>query len=385
MADPATLLQDGWVLAAGGLIREVGRGRRPPEGDPVDHGPGILMPALVNAHTHLELTALEGRIPTEGGFASWVPRLLAAREAAGTDVLTRGVADGITRLTAAGCGLVGEIATLDLSWPSLLASELDGILFREILGNDPAGPPDFSEARGGRLTRSVAGHGPHTTSPAVLADLKARARGARRPFSIHLDESDAERTFITTGRGPWADFLTERAIDFSRWGLPAGSPVAHADRLGLLDDQTLAVHLLGADRSDFGLLKRRGVQVCICPRSNRRLHRRLPDLNGMLAAGLSPCLGTDSLASAPTLSLFHEMAFVRRRFPEIPPAQILAMATRNGARALSMEHHYGTLSPGKRARFIYLDTGETHSSHILESIVDLRPGHRNEETPVRWI
>jgi cytosine/adenosine deaminase-related metal-dependent hydrolase len=61
------------------------------------------------------------------------------------------------------------------------------------------------------------------------------------------------------------------------------------------------------------------------------------------------------------------------------------MATRNGARALSMERHYGTLSQGKRARFIYLDTGETHSSRILESIVDLRPGHRNEDAPVRWI
>jgi cytosine/adenosine deaminase-related metal-dependent hydrolase len=343
------------------------------------------MPALVNAHTHLELTALEGRVPTEGGFASWVPRLLAVREAAGTDALTKGAADGITRLTDAGCGLVGDIATLDLSWPSLLASELDGILFREILGTDPAGPPDLSDAHGGRLARSVAGHGPHTTSPPVLAGLKAAARRGRRPFSIHLDESEAERTFITTGKGPWADFLTQRAIDFTGWGLPAASPVAHADRLGLLDGDTIAVHLLGSDSSDFGLLKRRGVQVCICPRSNRHLHRRLPDLQGMLGAGLSPCLGTDSLASAPTLSLFDEMAFVRERFPDIPPAQILAMATRNGARALSMDRHYGTLSPGKRDRFLYLETGETRSSRILESIIDLRPGRGGEDAPLRWI
>lgn len=385
MAAPDALLENGWVLAADGVIREVGRGMRPPEGHPIDHGPGLLMPALVNAHTHLELTALADKVPADGGFEAWVPRLLAAREAAGNEKLMAGVADGIAQLIAGGCGLAGDIATLDLSWSSLVDSKLDGILFREALGNDPPVHPDFADAHGGRLARSVAGHGPHTTAPAVLTGLKRAARRARRPFSIHLDESDAERAFITTATGGWADFLTHRGVEFADWGLPAKSPAAHADRLDILDGGTIAVHLLGADRADFDLLKQRGVHVCVCPRSNRALHRRLPDLEGMLAAGLSPCLGTDSLASAPSLNPFDEMAFIRGRFPAIPPVTIFAMATINGADALGMAAHYGSLAPGKRARFLYVDLLEPQRNDILESIFHMTPDSPRGENSVRWI
>ena len=385
MAAPDTLLENGWALAADGVIRAVGNGRKPSDGEEIDHGPGVLMPPLVNAHTHLELTALKDKVPTEGGFAAWVPRLLAAREAAGAEVLTGGVADGIAQLTASGCGLVGDIATLDLSWASLVDSELDGILFKETLGNDPPVQPDFTAAHEGRLARSVAGHGPHTTAPAVLTALKAASRAAGRPFSIHLDESDAERTFITTAKGDWADFLTRRGIDFSDWGLPAESPTAHADGLGLLDDKTLAVHLLGAGPADFDLMKKQDVSVCVCPRSNARLHGRLPDLDGMMAAGLAPCLGTDSLASAPSLSLFDEMAFVRSRFPDIPPEQILAMATVNGAKALGMGAHYGTLAAGKQARFVYVDAAGAKRNTILETILNWTTDHPHGDARVRLI
>ena len=385
MAAPDTLLENGWVLAADGVIRSVGAGRKPPDGEEIDHGPGVLMPPLVNAHTHLELTALKDEVPTEGGFAAWVPRLLAAREAAGAEVLAAGVPDGIAQLAASGCGLVGDIATLNLSWALLVDSELDGILFRETLGNDSPAQPDFTDAHEGRLARSVAGHGPHTTAPAVLTALKAAARAAGRPFSIHLDESDAERTFITTAKGGWADFLTRRAIEFSEWGLPAKSPAAHADRLGLLDDNTLAVHLLGAGSADFDLMKKRGVSVCVCPRGSRRLHGRLPDLDGMMAAGLAPCLGTDSLASAPSLSLFDEMAFVRRRYPNIPPEAILTMATVNGAKALGMDAHYGTLAPGKQARFVYVDAAGGKQNTLLETILNRTTDHPHGDARVRLI
>jgi cytosine/adenosine deaminase-related metal-dependent hydrolase len=353
MIDPDTLLENGWVLAVDGVVEAVGNGRRPAAAREIDHGPGLLMPALVNAHTHLELTALKDKVAADGGFEAWVPRLLKAREAAGNDALAAGVADGVAQLIADGCGLVGDISSLGLSWGPLAASELDGVLFHEPLGSGPAGKPDFQADHDGRLRMSVAGHAPHTTAPGVLRALKADSKRKGRPFSIHLDESGAERIFIAAGKGAWADFLTQRGIAFSDWGLPAGSPVDHVDRLGLLDNRTIAVHLLGAGPEEFDLLKHRGAHVCVCPRSNWRLHRRLPDIEGMMAAGLAPCLGTDSLASAPSLSIFDEMAYIRETYPNIPPNRTAAMATLNGARALGLEHHYGDLHPGKRARFAY--------------------------------
>lgn len=353
MMTPDAILENGWILVANGLVKDVGNMRRPVADQEVDHGSGLLTPALVNAHVHLELTALKNRVSAIGGFGPWVSQLLKEREAAGTKELAAGVSDGIAQLIAGGCGLIGDISSLDLSWEPLFESELEGVVFREFLGNRIAETPGFETCHDGRLRASVAGHGPHTTAPKVLVALKSAARRNGVPFSIHLDESEAERMFIATGKGAWADFLTQRGVSFAEWGLPGKNPVDHIDRLGLLDNKTIAVHLLGAGPDQFALLEQRGVHVCVCPRSNEYLHQRLPDLNGMLAAGLAPCLGTDSLASTPSLSMFDEMAFVKQHFPNIPQETIWAMATVNGARALGMEHKCGDLLPGKLARFAY--------------------------------
>ena len=192
---------------------------------------------------------------------------------------------------------------------------------------------------------------------------------AGKPLSIHLGESDDEQVFITTGRGAWADFLTERGIAFDGWPLPARGPVAYTDRLGLLDEGTLAVHLLHAGPKDFDILRRRGVHVCLCPRSNRNLHGRLPDLPGMLEAGLAPCLGTDSLAGTQSLDMFDEMAFCARAYADVAPEIILAMATRNGAAALGLGDHFGSLLPGSTAGFLYLDLTAATDAALLEQIV----------------
>jgi cytosine/adenosine deaminase-related metal-dependent hydrolase len=189
------------------------------------------------------------------------------------------------------------------------------------------------------------------------------------PFSLHLAESEAEVEFLTTGRGAWAVFLAERGIDVSGWGLPARSPLDHADRLGLLGPGTVLVHLLRADAADFRRVQERGAAVCVCPRSNHRLHGRLPDLDGMFRAGLRPALGTDGRASVDSLNLFDEMAFAAGQFPGIPPARIFDMATRNGAAALGLADRFGTLAPGRRAAFSVSSVSATNQNTLLERIV----------------
>ncbi len=433
-------MENGFLRIIGGRIVEVGRVRDHHLPDLAneamcpaqlfDHGDGVMLPSLVNAHTHFELSALHGKIPFEGGFNGWVRSLLMAREQCGNVHLREKAAQAMASCVATGTGLVGEISTLGITLDLLIDSDLSGICFQEYLGADrPLSIPveqlalkahpemvrdaseithllssapvmgtelvgvgglsgevlqgrllngqQVAEEKGG-LHRSVAGHAPHTTSPDLIRYLKQQTRQHHLPFSIHVAESTDETEFITTHQGSWAAFLTERGIDTSDWSLPSRSPVEHLHDLGILDGETLAVHLIDLDDGDLDIIAKTGAVPVICPRSNMNLHGRLPDLPRLLrrldgtGAGESrklglPALGTDSLASTKSLNLFDEMAFIANRFPEIRPSQILTMATLNGARALGFDGLTGTLDVGKRGSFIYLPLTR-HHDFALSSI-----------------
>ncbi len=377
-ADPQTILENGWLRVENGIIREIDQGRISASVPIRDHGTGVIIPALINAHTHLELSALKGKISFAHGFRPWVQMLIECRASMGFEELKQGAKAGIAELRRTGCIAAGEISTLGLTREILWDSGLAGVWFREYLGGMNAVreeaetlccASDTAQSDGLCCFDSLAGHAPHTTSPELLKFLKETTRKQGRPFSLHLAESEDEWEFLRTGKGQWADFLTERGIDFSGWGLPVQNPVIYAHQLGLADEKSIFVHLLHAGPDELNLLKERGSHVCICPRSNHNLHARLPDLPGMLRAGLDPCLGTDSLASAESLSLFDEMAFVSRCFPEISPEDIFAMSTANGAAAIGLADRLGSLVPGKCGTFIYIPITTCLSSHLLERVI----------------
>jgi len=365
--DPWTIINDGYIrVDKSGLIKETGKGSC--SGHIVDHGHGALLPVLVNAHTHLELCALKDKVLPEKGFRNWVENLINLRNSAGTENLRTGAINGVKELIESGCGVIGEISTLGLTWEIVSNSSLRGVWFREFLGN--VLPEEITCNINKLLIKSIAGHAPHTLSPELLADLKNITRKENIPFSIHLAESKDEIFFLTTGKGIWADFMTERGIDFSGWNLPVETPVRYLEDLGVLDENTIVVHLIHADEKDFEILLRHNVRVCLCLRSNFNLHNMMPDLTGMLKAGIKPCLGTDSLASTESLSIFDEMAFVSKSFPSIPPAEILAMATLNGASSLGFGEMFGSLTPGKRAAFVYVPVDVSSKSGLLQAIVN---------------
>jgi cytosine/adenosine deaminase-related metal-dependent hydrolase len=248
--------------------------------------------------------------------------------------------------------MIAEVGPLDPGGGPLEHAGLDGTVFAEILGNQPQ-PPALPGDRNG-ICFSYAGHALHTTSPETLRFLKAESVRRNKPFSFHLAESEAESEFLERAAGSWADLLIARGIDFSAWDLKSERPVERARRLGLLGPATLAVHVLDVTRAELGILADSGTKICLCPRSNFALHGRLPNFPALAEAGFAPCLGTDSLAGVPSLSLFDEMGFIAEKHPEIRPQIILAIATVNGAKALGRPD-WGSLEPGKRARFIYVD------------------------------
>jgi len=370
MIDPETIIKNGFVRAASGKILEVGQGScRFSTGRIIDHGPGVLMPALVNAHTHLDLCALKQATDMENGFIGWVQSVIQKRAQIGPDALMLAAKAGIDALKVSGTGMAGDICSSEIGPRLFLDSGLSGVWFQEYLGT--VAPSDLRcEKVSDTQTLSIAGHAPHTTAPELLVRLKAAARKAAAPFSLHIAESMDEVRFLTTGKGEWADFLTARGIDTSAWGLTGLSPVRHADRLGLLDKNTLAVHLVFADQKDMAILSEKQVHACICPRSNMHLHKNLPNVPMMMRAGLRLCLGTDSLASNDSLSLFDEMAFLSHHFPFIAPRDILMMATKNGASALGFEGRFGSLTPGKMAAMIYVPVSASGAGQVLECLVN---------------
>ena len=371
--DPGTVIPNGYVLVESGKIREVGpygRNLSVPENQSVhDHGPGALIPALVNAHTHLELSCFKGKISCERGFGKWVRDLLQLRENSSAAEITAGAEMGLNELMASGTGTICEISSLGLTCRLVSDSGLQGLWCQEVLGNAASEPDAGTENSVSRVIVSLAGHAPHTTAPELLTHLKRVVEARRLPFPIHLAESREETAFITSGRGAWAEFLTSRGIDFSNWALPSRSPVAYLEKLGILDERTLAVHILRTDDADLDLLRQRRTSVCLCPRSNQALHDRLPDIPAMLARGMRPCLGTDSLASTPSLDLFEEMAFVAAHYKSIEPAQVLQMATINGADAL-LQPGVGTIEPGFDARMVYVPVNGTDDRQVMEAVVN---------------
>lgn len=354
-------LRDGRVAVAEGRIAWVGRRGDPggPEGRVRDLGPGVLIPGLVNAHCHLELSHLRG-IDRSGGFVPWIERLVEARWRASEDEIASATREAVRFLEAETATVaVGDVSNALAHLDLLAASPLTAVVFYELLGWDPARASEVLAAADERMAAlpadlsargvevRLAAHAPYSVSPGLFDGL--RRRGG--PTALHLAESPAETRFLASGDGPWRDFLEQRGLDvpFEPRGV---SPVRYVESLGVLAPPLVAAHCVQADAADRKILARTGVSAVICLTSNHNLGVGVPPVLEMLEAGVRLCLGTDSLASGDSLDVMGEVVALHRQFPRLDPAVILRMATSGGAEALGL-HDLGTLAAGKRAEVAF--------------------------------
>ncbi len=364
-------IHDGAVLieAVSGepLIRAVGSYedvvRDHPKAKEVDHGEEVLLPALVNTHTHLELTALAGVIPQGIDFVGWLEAV--SREAAELDeaAALEGIDAGIAECLATGTGLVGDVTDTGRPVMALARSPLRARVFHEVIAFDPRQAEVVFDAARDRLIalenaidptairQSLAPHAPYTVSSRLLRLIRGFNGQDGRPTSIHLEESPAESEFFQSGGGPFADLKQRLGTTVDGWEAPGQSAVAHLQRIGWFDAPGLAVHGTQLTARGIDILRRAGITVCLCPRSNRSLGVGVAPARELAAAGVPLALGTDSRASTDSLSIFDEMAAAAADFA-LPPAAILEAATRGGARALGFGDEMGELTPGRRAAVI---------------------------------
>jgi aminodeoxyfutalosine deaminase len=339
-----------------------------------DLGPGAILPGLINAHAHVELSAFQGRLPPGLGFVDWVRRVLALNEEISPADRLAAVESAWQEMERTGTWAVGDWTSVPPLVPRDLPQGLTVQTFFEVIGFTAREMilPEFLSPKvepDGSQLLSLGAHAPHSTSASLLLAAKAWTRDRSRPLAVHAAESREEMEFLRTGTGIWKDFLVERGKWWDGWQAPGTTPVKYLESLGLLDEKTLAVHLSWADAEDLAILKRRGTRIVLCPRSNQFITGALPAVPTMLRLGLEPALGTDSLASNQDLDLWKEMETVAKNFPGIDPNEIIRMATIHGASALHLTAGGGDLAPGKKTRMFFLPLGQMRKAELSSAII----------------
>jgi aminodeoxyfutalosine deaminase len=375
-------VDNGWVSVADGRIVALGRGRPPHE--PQDLGDVALLPGLVNAHTHLELSWLAGRVPPAASLDAWITALVGLRRAGGPggEAERRAASDAAVAMREAGTVLVGDISN-SLVTPGLLADAgLGGVVFHELLGFSAPDPVNIVREAWKRIDReaqalaereasppmtlTVVAHAPYSVSPALFQAILAQSRGA--PLAIHLAESSEEVEFLRTGGGPIRRMLEQLGAWTDTWRAPQCDPLQYAADLGYLRPGALVVHAVHITDDGLDRVRQAGAVIVTCPRSNAWVGAGVPPLERFYASGVPIAVGTDSLASSPSLSVFDELAAMRRLAPGVAAAALLESATRIGATALGYGEDYGTIGPGRRAALISVRV-PSHVADVEEYLV----------------
>jgi cytosine/adenosine deaminase-related metal-dependent hydrolase len=343
-------LERGLVTVAGERIAAVEpHGTRAPD---LDLGDVAIIPGLVNAHTHLDLTGAHGRTPPTPDFTAWLRSVIDFRRQRTPEQVQVDIQLGIKDCLRAGSTLIGDIAAAGASWAPLSCAPLRAVIFYELLG--------LPQARARRTWDEALRWAPATTptcrrglSPHAPYSAHALLIGAARlssfPSAIHLAESRAELELLARHRGPFMAFLQELGV----W-----------DTEGLLDSPEKVFRM----KSDFqpqlyvhcnylspdAPIPSHGT-VVYCPRTHAAFGHPPHPFRQFLARGVRVALGTDSLASNPDLSVLAEARFVHSRDPDLPGATLLRMATLSGAEALGWADETGSLEPGKSADFAVVE------------------------------
>ena len=378
----ALAVRDGIIIATG----QPDTLKRDHSGASVVEYPGCaIMPGLVNAHTHLELTHFPSwRLRTHveynpRRFVDWVIQVIKIKRGLTGDDYRASVREGIRMCLESGTTAVGEIVCDPGLAPLYRSSPLAGRLFFELLGHDPArfrAMLDQALAAcdtpgGGPLLPGLSPHAPYTIAEENLSLIRDAASPRSLPLAVHVSESLAEGKFLSDSAGP----LAEELYPFAGWERNL-TPPRHCtstellDRSGLLTPATLAVHCVHVTLGDAGILKKRGVHVALCPRSNQRLDVGRPPIGLLKKLGIPLALGTDSLASNDSLSLWEEMRFVLANFAhDVSPPELFAMVTTGAAGALGISASCGSLEAGKRADFQVVGNVGHAAATLLERAI----------------
>jgi aminodeoxyfutalosine deaminase len=327
---------------------------------------GALIPGFVNAHCHLELSHLKGHIQQKKGISYFIGEINRQR-AAEDHIILQSAKDAENEMYRQGIAAVGDVSNTAVTLEIKKHSNISWFTFVETFGFMPSRAPKaigmalsvstLFQSHG--LLSSVVPHSPYSVSDELFREIAKLDRKECSILSVHNQESEAEKRFLLTGKGPIRKHLNQSlGLDTSWWQPPGDNSLVNM--LPKLNSTLplLLVHNTFTTKKDLVFLKEfwgyRNTWLVLCPNSNLYLGNKLPPVRLFRSENMKICIGTDSLASNSDLSVLEEIKTIQKHFPEIPTEELLEWACRNGAEALGMDDRLGSLEIGKKPGIVLI-------------------------------
>lgn len=381
--DGAVLVGDDGRIAAVGPAQSIDAA---PGTQIHDLGEAILLPGLINAHGHAELSVFRGALE-ELDFPDWILRLVGTKRA----VLSSADLQAAARWSAieairAGITTFAATEASDAAVHALDEAGLRGVIYQEVFGPDPAQAEEAMEGlrtkarrlrslSSDRVRIGISPHAPFTVSDRLYRAATEFARAEGLPMAVHIAESAAERALITRGDGAFAPGLRARGIDTPRRGR---SSIELLDRLGVLAARPLLIHCVDLDGDDIERIADSESSVAHCPVANVKLGHGTAPIVELREAGITVALGTDSVGSNNRLDLLEEARIAAlmqrgrlRRVDALPTETLLRMVTVEGARALGLQGEVGELRPGMQADLCAVSIEAPHTQPVHDPLATL--------------
>ena len=394
-------IENGTVVESDGQITYVGPRAAAPPGDDYDLGDAILMPGLVNTHTHLELTAMRGFLEN-CQFAEWIDKLRQSRnEILDDEMLLDCARLGIVEGLEAGITTYADTCASGVVMRAMRELGVRGIMYQEVFGPDPSQADVAMRELEDRIDKlqleqtdlvslGVSPHAPYTVSDRLYQAAAKFADSRRLPLAMHIAESEPEYDIVANARGDFADRWKRRGIAVAR---RARSPIELLEQLGALDRGPLLIHCVRVDDADIAIMARRRCAVAHCPASNAKFGHGIAPLLSFVAAGIRVGIGSDSVASNNRMDILDEARLAvlihraaTQRHDAFGAHQALELATIGGARALGIESRVGSLEAGKDADLAAFKTDIARTTPLgdpYSAAIFALPGRSAELVTVR--
>ncbi len=321
----------------------------------IDLGEQVLLPGLINAHCHLDYTCLRGKIPRQKSFTDWIRAINAEKSKLSPQDYIASINEGFAEAKQFGTTTIANLTAFPELIRQLPGPPIRTWWFAELI--DVRSPNRTNELVDSAIeslkSAQNCGLAPHALFTASK-NLYQRCEEAGEDvlLTTHLAESREEMEMFRDGSGPLYDFMENIGRDMDDCGheTPLGLFVGAPDGRAL-PKRWIIAHLNELTESDFELLEKVKTKfhVVHSPRSHDYFGHSPFQSERLRRLGFNICLGTDSLASNESLSLFAEMRAFQRREPEISPEKIFEMVTVNPAAALRQQNTLGRIRPGFQA------------------------------------
>ena len=384
LEDGAVVVREDGRIAAVGPFSEV---RRDWAGEAVrDLGEQALLPGLINAHCHLDYTSLRHAINPQRSFTAWISRINALKRQMTDEDYLAAIAEGFEELRAWGTTTVCNLEAFPELLPKLPPPPIRTWWFLELIDIRSRAPSEallegalsfFEEHEGWLGGFGLNPHAPYTASPELFRLCSECAERFGMPLTTHIAESAEEEAMFRRGEGEMFAFLQGLGRRMDDCG--ARSSFSNAVASGLIGPGWLLAHANELDEEDFALIAARpgDWHVVHCPRSHAFFRHRPFPWRQLEEAGVTISLGTDSLASNDSLSLFAELQAAQKAIPGVTSETLVRTVTTHPARALRKSGELGALLPGAHADLIALPFAGT-LPEVYEAII----AHRS---PMEWM